>query len=39
MLTKLENLKLTKCPCPDTLHPGILYEVRYEIVQPLKSTF
>ena len=39
ILTKLENLKLTKCPGPDTLHPRLLYEIRYEIVQPLKMLF
>ena len=39
ILTQLENLKFTKCPGPDTLHPQILYEVRYKIVQPLKILF
>ena len=39
ILTKLENLTLTKCPGPDTLHPRILYEIRYQIVQPLKILF
>ena len=39
VLTKLENLTLTKSPGPDTLHPRILYEIRHEIVQPLKILF
>jgi len=39
VLTKLENLKLTKSPGPDTLHPRILYEIRHEIAQPLKRLF
>jgi len=39
ILTKLENLKLTKSPGPGTLHPRILYEIRQEIAQPLKILF
>jgi len=39
ILTTLENLKLTKYPGPDTLHPRILYEIRYEILQLLKILF
>jgi len=39
ILTKLENLKLTKSPGPDTLHPRILYEIKHEIAQPLKILF
>ena len=33
---KLKNLKVNKSPGPDMLHPRILYEVRHQIVTPLR---
>ena len=34
---KLRSLKTDKSPGPDLLHPRILYEVRWEIAEPLKK--
>ena len=36
---KLNNLKVTKSPGPDNIHPRILYELRYELIHPLKILF
>ena len=39
ILEKLNSLKVSKSPGPDNTHPQILYELRNEIVQPLKMLF
>jgi len=39
ILDKLFNLKVNKSPGPDSVHPRILYEVRYQIVAPLHMIF
>ena len=39
ILEKLNSLDLSKSPDPDLLHPRVLYEVRHEIVYPLKLIF
>jgi len=36
---KLKNLKVTKSLGPDSIHPRILYELRHELVPPLKILF
>ena len=36
---KLKNLNVTKSPGPDSIHPRILYELRHELVPPLKILF
>ena len=36
---KLNNLKVTKSPGPDNIHPRILYELRHKLVLPLKILF
>ena len=38
ILEKRNSLDLSKSPGPDLLHPRVLYEVRHEIVYPLKGT-
>jgi len=37
ILDKLHNLKIAKSPGPDGIHPCILYELRYELLEPLLS--
>jgi len=39
ILEKLNKLNITKSPGPDRLHPRLLYEVRKEILHPLKILF
>ena len=39
IIDKLKNLKVNKSPGPDMLHPRILYEVRHQIVTPLRMIF
>ena len=39
MHIELNSLKVSKSPGPDNIHPRILYELRSEIVQPLKMLF
>ena len=39
ILEKLNNLKVAKSPGPDNLHPRILYELRHELILPLKILF
>ena len=39
ILEKLNSLKVSKSPDPDNIHPWILYELRNEIVLPLKMLF
>ena len=39
ILDKLHNLKITKSPGPDGIHPRILYELRYELLEPLNILF
>ena len=39
ILEKLNSLDPSKSPGPDLLHPRVLYEVRHEIVYPLKLIF
>ena len=36
---KLNNLKVAKSPGPDHIHPRVLYELRYELILPLKILF
>ena len=36
---KLNNLKVTKSPGLVNIHPRILYELRYELIHPLKILF
>ena len=36
---KLKNLNVTKSPGPDSIHPRILYELRHELVPPLKILY
>ena len=36
---KLNNLKIAKSPGPDNIHPRILYELRHELILPLKIIF
>jgi len=36
ILKKFSNLNLNKSPEPDSVHPRVLYEVRFEICTPLK---
>ena len=39
ILEKLNNLKVAKSPGPDNLHPRILYELRHQLILPLKILF
>ena len=39
ILEKLDKLNITKSPGPDRFHPRLLYEIRKEIVHPLKILF
>jgi len=39
ILKKLNDLNVTKSPGPDNIHPRILYELRHELVLPLKILF
>jgi len=39
ILEKLNSLKVTKSPGPHSIHPRILYELRNEIVLPLRVLF
>jgi len=39
VLHQLSNLKISKSPGPDMLHPRVLYELRYELVKPLTELF
>ena len=39
ILEKLDKLNTSKSPGPDKIHPRILYELRYELLSPLKIIF
>ena len=39
ILDKLNKINITKSPGPDGLHPRILYELRYELLEPLIIPF
>jgi len=39
ILDKLNKINITKSPEPDGLHPRILYELRYELLEPLTILF
>jgi len=39
ILDRLNKLKITKSLGPDGIHPCILYELRYELLEPLKIVF
>jgi len=39
ILDKLNKINITKSPGPDGLHPRILYELRYELLEPLTILF
>src|SRR6188508_943641 len=39
VLCKLNALKVDKSPGPDLIHPKVLYELRYELCEPLAVLF
>jgi len=39
ILDKLQNLNIAKSPGSDGIHPRILYELRYELLEPLNILF
>jgi len=39
ILDKLNNLKVNKSPGPDSLHPRVLSELRYQLITPLHLIF
>ena len=39
ILDKLNNLKENKSPRPDSLHPRVLSELRYQLITPLRLIY
>ena len=39
ILDKLNSFNITKCPRPDGIHPRILYELWYELLEPINILF
>jgi len=39
VLDKLNNLQVNKSPGPDSLHPRVLFELRYQLITPLRLIF
>jgi len=37
ILDKLSQLNIYKSPAPDSFHPRVVYELRYELCEPLYS--
>ena len=38
-LEKLNKLNISKSPGPDGIHPRVLFELRYELLEPLNILF
>ena len=39
ILEKLNKLNISKSPAPDGIHPRVLFELRYELLEPLNILF
>jgi len=39
ILDKLNKLNISKSPGPDGIHPRVLFELRYELLEPLYILF
>jgi len=39
ILEKLNKLNISKSPGPDGIHPRVLFELRYEVLEPLNILF